>query len=294
MLAVDHPDIRLGLYRDTIDWNFTHGHPAKAKYLLANLALEKLVIAANNGIEPDTQSLEDVAHRLDHAARANDGIDQLTSLRARLLKAWMLPIIWSDIVNLDGLTDHQAKNVAENIKLAEAADATAKLTEDALEQLSEVSTTPPSERSKKLTSRIWGLSGFINEATPLLLGTRHNTAKQYALPSLAFDDAVNPDLSMHIDGFYYDNRQNRPSGHRLPYQVASSSIGHSHISRSIVEINARQMGNLQKSVRWPNDDRPFATTRRLVTERRGKRLSQSAKSTLDSISSSVFNAIMHD
>lgn len=283
---------RLAAYRQEVATSYRFNKAPKASYLLANLALEELKLATERAEEPSREAFDRVVHRLDISAEKNEGIHQLTALRSRLLKAWIRPIVWSDIINIGTLTDGEAKRVAANVGLGEAADESAVIVASALDDFDEIHQQPKANWSEATQERELEVGGFINETTPILLGARHTTAKQFAVPSLAYDDRVNPDKSQHIDGIYYDNRhaRNRP---RMPYQAESGHGAHFFIDPAIPVVNARTMGNLVKSSRWPKDDRRFATARHLVVERQGIILDQTTSSTLDSISSAVFNQIIN-
>lgn len=293
MSAPDSHLKRIDAYRAALHDNYRRDRTAQASYVLANLALEELKLATQRAEEPSDESLEAVAYRFDLAAEANDGKDQLASLRSRMLKAWIRPIVWSDIINIDALTSGEAKRVAQNIGLSDAADETAAVTMTALEELDDLDGKPKQLRTEAEQVRIGETVGFISEATPILLGARHATAKHFALPSLAYDDSISTPVSQHIDGIYFDNRKQRTK-HRVPYQVETSSGWHPFIHKSIPVIDARQMGNLPKSSRWPSDDRSFMTARHLVTERLGDDAVDAwTSSRLDSIASAVFNKILH-
>lgn len=291
LAPTDPPELRFRRYQSAIDRQFSEGDTGLASYYLANLALEKLVASTATGEEPPMDSLSRVANQLDLAAEINSDQDRLTSLRARLLKAWMRPIVWSSVLNHSGpgFNDREARNAAEFIGLAESADVTAELLMTALKEYDDVRSS--TNMTEDQIERMHQISGFINEATLPLLGARHTTAKQFALPSLAYDDRINPNISLHIDGFYYDNRRARGAIRRFPYQVEGSVSTHEHIHPSIPIINSRDMGNMKKSSRWPRDDRPFATAHHLVMERQEKGLTLEYVAPLDRITSFVLNKI---
>lgn len=291
-----HPQLareRVQAYSAAIAERCKRNDVPTAHYYLASLAVEELQIAANRGEDPPEETFRSAAYRLQHAAESNDGINELASLRARLLCIWMRPIVWAGIVNLEGLNDREARRVADNLGLDEHTTETTELTAEALDRHDALLATPSCERSKDEQRQLREIKGYIGEATPILLAMRHTTAKQFALPSLAYDDDINPDSSVHIDGFYYDNRRRRGDESIFSYQVEGNVRTHSHIAPHIPVVDAHLMGNTPKSSKWPNDDRGYATTRRLITERRGKRLSLGARTTLDHIASSVFNHVMH-
>lgn len=292
-----HPDAtpnsveeRFGVYRESIREYQSRGEKGRVSYYLASLALEELAIRTNMGEEPMTSSFDDIEYRFALAADLNVGEDKLYELRSRLLHAWIRPIVWSGVINIDGLSTAQARRVAETIQLPQAADTTAAIAASALKELDEKYLLDMEHQDRKQEKEYKYLKGFLNETTPILLAARHTTAKQFALPSTAYDDDINPDVATHVDGFYYDNRQSRSGKPRFSYQVTTDTA-HYHVGESIPQINARLLGNNAKSSRWPKDDRPFGTLRRLVTERKGRRLSKDAQSTLDRIGSSVFNFI---
>jgi hypothetical protein len=281
---------RFSVYRDAICTSHELGKTGQASYYLANLALEELVVRTNGGEEPTENSIALLEHRFDLAADINKNDDKFLELRSKLLRAWIRPIVWSGVINIEGLSTNEARKVSHAIQLPQATDTTAWIAANAVQEFDELDKMPAEQRNKDESQEYKYLVGFINEVTPILLGARYNTAKQFALPSTAYDDDINPDVSVHLNGFYYDNRRTRPGMSRYPYHV-TSYMPHRHVKASIPEVNARMLGNLTKSSRWPNDDRQFATTRRLITERRGKKLSSEATSTLSSIGSAVFNII---
>jgi len=291
MVSLDAQSERLAAYHLEIAQNYRFNKAPKAAYGLANIALEELKIATEHAEEPDEASFESVAHKFDLAADANDGIDQLASLRSRLLKAWIRPIVWSDIINIGTLNSGEAKRVASNIGLGESADDTAEIVADALGQIDEIHETPKKNRSEIAIVRSHHISGFLGEATSVLLGARHTTAKQFTLPTMLYDDDVNPDISRHADGIYFDNRRQRTDKKRIPYQVEAVGGQHWFIHHSIPSINARLIGNLEKTSTWPHDDRPFMSARHLVDERRGDLTDASTISTLDRIQSAMYNKI---
>ncbi len=285
------PDInRFAVYRHAAEEAIRYGKPQRAKYYLANLALEEQKHYVEKGNEPIESEISDIEFQLDLAAKDCDGRDDLMALRARLLKAWVRPIIWAEVINLDGLSDAHATNVARNIQLVQAGDDTAALVKETLEAHDELTGIPFDDRSDAAHTRNRELNGFLHEAAPIQLAVRHNTAKSFILPSLAFDDELHPDMSHRIDGFYMDNRRKRSDLTSQGYQ-AGQRTDHLHVSTLIPIINARLTGNMRNSSRWPNDSRDFPTSRRLVTERRTNRLSRAASRTLDSISSAVVNTI---
>ncbi len=288
------PDVnRFAVYRQATEQSIKYGKPYHAKYYLANLALEEHKAYVESGNEPVESQVSGIEYRLDLAAQDCDDRDDLMALRARLLKAWLRPILWAEVVNLEGLTDSQASNVARNICLVQAGDDTADLVKAALDLHDEISSTPFEDRTTAAQTKNIEVNGFLHEAAPVQMGVRHNTAKEFILPSLAFDDGLHPDASHRIDGFYMDNRRKRSTRTTHAFQVGRRD-DHTHVSASIPLIDARLTGNIRNSSRWPNDDRDFATSRRLVTERRTKRLSRAASRTLDSISSAVVNTITRD
>lgn len=280
-------------YRNEITECFSRGKTPKALYFLAHLSLEELKTRLETDYEePSEDDVARVAYRFDFAAQANDGVDTFDHLRARLVRAWMRPILWSEIINQSGLTDRKARNVATNVGLKSAGDESAAIIAEAIQAYDELDKLPKASLVESDANKLIHLAGFINEATPIQLGARHATSKEFALPSLAFDDRLNPDLRSHIDGFYFDNRKTQAPISKFPYHVG----WHSHVSPHITPISATEMGNTGKSSAWGNDFRPFGTARRLVTERKGRPLSSQSKRGLDRVKSVVFNKIVrsHD
>ncbi|MDB5177769.1 MAG: hypothetical protein JWO61_152 [Candidatus Saccharibacteria bacterium] len=281
---------RVAAYRIEIQQSFDHHKDGRAQYMLANLALEELQIKTGLGEEPSDSAIDEAAYRLENAAFINESSSPLLSLRARLLRAYMQPIIWSGILSMDGLSDRQARHAALYIELETAHDDAAMIASNALHAYDELVQTPVPLRTEKESDKVGQVVGFLNEVTPSLLGGRHNTAKRFALPSLAFDDQVSQDKTGHIDGFVYDNRQANIPLRRSPYQVKSNMD--SIANPTIPTIYMRDLGNLSKSSSWPPGyDKPFMTVRMLLLERRNRLKKQDLSSRLDRISSTIFNKV---
>lgn len=270
---------RLDSYRELIQRMSQKANvSSRINYVLANFALDELKISIERAEEPSEVAFTMVADRFDLAA-ATAG-DPLTEGRSRLLKAWIRPAAWSDVVNIGTLNDREAKKVAENIQLGQAADETAFIAQKALQRYD--------KNLQSLGANVktqYFVSGLLNETTPLLLKARHTTAKAYAVPTTHFDDAMNPDISQHIDGIYFDNRPSRDQS-KQAFQVGPAG-SHSHIHPSIPVITPRDLGNIKASPLWPGDDRPFVTLRHLVDERIGEGIEPSTSSQLDKINSSI-------
>lgn len=239
---------RLDAYKGEIASHFGKAEvPARIDYVLANLALEELKLATQRAEEPTELAFTRVADRFNEAAHTSKS--PFLAYRSQLLRAWIRPIVWSDIVNINPLSDGEAKRVAANIKLGEAADEASFIANNALKDFDKAQ--PNSQISRDL-------SGFLNETTAVLLPSRHTTAKQYAVPTTQYDDEINPTASLHTDAIYYDNRRARARSN-VPFQVEVATGSHAHIHRSIPIVDARTLGNLAKSSRWPHDDRKFMT-----------------------------------
>lgn len=257
--------------------------PARINYLLANLALDELKISVERAEEPSEASFRMVADRFEEATR-NTG-DMFQIYRSRLLKAWIRPIVWSDIINLGTLSNGEAKRVAENIRLGQAADATANIAKRALVNYDR---NQRKDRAPRVQQR---LSGFLTETTPLLLASRHTTAKAFAVPTTQFDDEINPQRSLHTDAIYFDNRPQRERT-KVPFQVESRSGSHPFIDASIPIVNGRELGNHSRSSRWPKDDRPFMTLRHLIDERIGDGIDAETSSQLDRLNSAFTATVL--
>lgn len=284
-------DRRFDIYRREVRDAFEHDNTYQAEYYLANLALEEMKATTELGVEPDDARISEIEYRFDRASDSSADVDELVSLRSRLIRAWIRPIVWAGILNLDGLTNAEAKHAAAMLELPTAIDETANLVHMALTMYDESSKIPLEDRTKRQSDRTMRLSGFLNETTPVQLAGRHASAKMLVLPSLAYDDGLNPVNSQRIDGYLLDNRRKRAESTVYPFQVGTLSE-HSHVSQLIPVLSPRLMGNIRSSSHWANDDRTFGTARRLVTERRVHRLSKDATRNLDRISSSVMNTIM--
>ena len=253
-------------------------------YVLANLALDELKISVERAEEPKEESFQMVADRFEEASQNTTDIFQI--YRSRLLKAWVRPIVWSDIINLGTLSNGEAKRVAENINLGEAADATAEIAKKALANYDK-----NADKQRQVPQVQRFLSGFLTETTPLLLAARHTTAKVFAVPTTSFDDAINPDKSLHTDGIYFDNRVQRERK-KVAFQVETRSGTHRFIHRSIPIVNARELGNVPMSSRWPKDDRPFMTLRHLIDERIGDGIDAQTSSQLDRLNSAFTATVL--
>jgi hypothetical protein len=249
--------------------------PPHLEYTLANLALEELKIATERAEEPSEEAFQHVADRFDAASISAKGL--LTAYRSKVLKAWIRPIVWSDIINLGTLSSGEAKRVARNIGLRDAADQTAVVARDALAEYDNI---------RPDTARHTELKGFLSETTPLLLHARHTTAKSFSVPTTLFDDEINPAKALHVDAVYFDNRKQRQRKN-IPYQIETLSGWHYHTHRSIPIIGARVLGNLEKASQWPTDDRPFMTLRHLIEEKIGIGVDANTSSQLDRINTRV-------
>ena len=129
---------RFDTYRQAADEWYQRGQEGRAQYYLANLALEEQAVRTNAGEEPSESSFSNIEHRFELATDSSHEENKLIHLRSRLIHAWIRPIVWAGVVNIDGLSTVQAKRVGERIHLPEAADATAKVAADALSELDEM------------------------------------------------------------------------------------------------------------------------------------------------------------
>lgn len=275
---------RLDTYRRDVERLTIRDKPnARVNYLLANLALDELKISVERAEEPSEASFKMVADRFEEATRNTGNVFQI--YRARLLKAWIRPIVWSDIINLGTLSNSEAKRVAENIRLGQAADATANIAKSALVNYDR------NLRKNRAPRVQQNISGFLTEATPLLLASRHTTAKAFAVPTTQYDDEMNPERSLHADAIYFDNRPQRVRT-KVPFQMESRSGSHPFTDPSIPVINGYGLSNESRSSRWPLDDRPFMTLRHLIDERIGDGIDAETSSQLDRLNSAFTATVL--
>lgn len=259
-------------------------------YVLANHALEQLQMQISTSAkEPSQRSIDGVAHRLEIAAAENDTSDTLVALRSRCIRAYLLPIVWANLLSMDGLTSAEARRASERIELTAAHDAATGIASDALIRYDAFNGKDLSDNEHKQRA---GTVGFLNEVTYPLLTGKPNTAKQFALPSLAYDDDLNPAIHEHIDGIYYDNRHGELPRRQFGYQIKSLTSGPRHKYGDIPVISEYMLGNKTASYRWPQDDERFTTVRKLVDLRHSPdSLDEASRSTLDSITSEITNII---
>lgn len=275
---------RLDTYRRGIERMAIKGKPsARINYLIANHALDELKISVERAEEPSEASFKMVASRFEEATRNTTDIFQI--YRSRLLKAWIRPIVWSDIINIGTLSNGEARRVAENIRLGDAADATADIAKRALANYDRTLRRDTAPRVQRY------ISGFLTETTPLLLASRHTTAKAFAVPTTQYDDEINPQKSRHIDAIYFDNRPQRERA-KVPFQIESKTGSHPFIDPSIPIVNGYGLGNHSRSSRWPEDDRPFMTLRHLIDERIGDGIDADTSSQLDRLNSAFTATVL--
>lgn len=275
------------VYRQEILQAEQHERSGRVSYYLANLALEEAIGQVMRGDEPTERVMAGVDERFVAAAEANEDDHPLLYLRAKLLRAFLRPIVWSGVLNLDGLNNREARTAAGRIGLEEAVDESADTLNEALELHDELRRLPRAQQTDRDRTRVGELVGFINEATPVQLGGRHTTTKLMVLPSRAYDDNF---ADTKVDGHVYDNRRRRGETTVFPYQV-KSVMNDGPSAGGVPVINQRLLGNMPKSSRWPKDDRDFVTARLLVEERLGEGIDQEAHSTLDRITTDVLNHV---
>lgn len=277
------------VYREEIELASKKKRSGKAVFYMANLALDETKAQTLYGVEPSDRLISRTEQLLTFAAEENEHGDTYRYyLRAKLLGAFMRPIIYADIINIKGLNDREAKYAAKQIDLDASVDAGADVLAEALEQYDEIAAIPRDERSVHEIGRIKDSVGFLNEASPVQLGGRHSTTKRMVLPSLAYNDIF---ADEGIDGFLYDNRRSRGRQTIFPYQVKTRDHDLVSNPNSIPVITGRMLGNRALASQWPQDDRPFMTVRMAVEERLGEGIPPEASSTLDKITSNVFNHI---
>lgn len=277
-MSIEHTDA----YRATFERTSSNGH---AQYMLASLALHEAVTQTNHGIEPTTAILDGVGHRLEEASASNERRDWLVYYRSKLLRAYMKPIIWASVLNYEALSNSEARNAARKLDIEQAHNDAIAIAAEALDKYRQLGTHTAATAAQRAT-----IKGYLNEATPTLLGGRARTVKLLALPSMAYDDQLSPEKHAHYDGILFDNRKNRLRS-RFPYQVKTLQGTDGYQAFGIPVINARDLGNMHKSSRWPQDDDEFMTVEHIIAEHNGDADAKTV-STLNSIWSHVSNKIM--
>ena len=241
--------------------------------------------------EPSEDMLSSISYRIDLAAAANEESDGLLAKRAQMLGAFMKPLIWLDLVSTDGLSDSQAKRVSERLGIKDANDTLAGVARQTLREVRELTAgRRPFELPRPEYHRYAELRGFLQEATVVLLGNRANTAKLVVLPTLQFEDALQPDRRSRADGVLYDNRKGEAEKRKYPYQVKSNDTVEP--SRySIPVVYGSVVGNNKLTAGWSGNS-SYATLRNLLAEREGGKISAAVSSNLDRIWGNVRNTIM--
>lgn len=258
------------------------------QYLIANQALDEVRIIASRGTQPTDSLIDGVKTRFNTAAAANEEHAPFVHYRSRLLGAYVLPIVFADVVNI-GLTDSQARHVAEKIQLAQSYDESLLAAKDALEQY-DILTDPTvprlPDRAHKVPEQ---LSGFLHEVTMISLVNRNKSAKRFAVPTTAYDDQLIEHGSLKADGVLYDQRTKGYDQRKNPFQVKSSATDKLY---EVPVITGYDMANQPKASAWPHDDEKFTTLRKLIHENNGDELSTQSLSTLDRLSGFVIRKVL--
>jgi hypothetical protein len=274
-------------YRNMAASSFESGKNGRVLYFMANHALDELIDKTMEGHEPTDDNIDALIARFDIAAKENSSADEFMGFRAKFIRSYMRPIVWSGVINIDGLNDRQAKRVNDTIDLPGSLDQSALVLAEALALYDKLDSLPRDER-QGFDTVIGETVGAISEGTLLSVVNRPSTAKMMALPSTAYVDWSG---TPRVDGYVYDNRKKRTEP-IFPYQVKSVGGNVAPSAQDPVPVvGARVMGNLPKQSLWPYDDRPFMTARMVVEERIGGGIVKSDASRLDKVGSSLLNFI---
>jgi len=261
----------------------------------ANLALDELKQGVNGGLYgsegPSSLEFDQVEHHFERAIDAAEKAGDVPAvLSTRLMKAYIKPIAFADIINMDILRGAAARNASVNIGLHEAVDQAYEITADALTVYDELIATPHSQRSEKDKDDLARMVGFLGEVTPLLFfGGRHRTSKWFATPALAYDDMLAPNKAQHIDVDFYDNRVDRKKAHHAIQMKTTISEFSKEYDPEIAVLYAHDFGNDAQSMDWPLKT-PYTSLHALILERKGV-LPQAAVSQLDRIASRAYTRI---
>lgn len=262
----------------------------RVRYAQANLKLERLRSRAARGIVPTEQRIESARIALAETSANANADNLLRHYRSRLLGTWVTAIAYSDMLSAfierEPFSERAINHAAQVLELEGAADGTAELLHEALEVYDSL---PEGESSQRQD-----LTGFINETTLVLLGAMPSTAEQFIVPTTHWSDSLEPNHRRHADVAYYDNRKKR--GHtvcKTLVQVKSQTTRHHPDYWLVPVVDARDMGNIPKSPRWPKDDGNFTTARYLVAQRLDEGgIDDKTTSTLQSIRSHVLDKII--
>ena len=243
------------------------------------------------GEEPPHSMLDSISYRFESAALANEARDPLRAKRALMLGAFMQPLIWLDLVSVQGLTNIEARRVSQRLEIKQANDSLASTTRQALNEVTELlDGRGPGALEDKEFGIYAGLRGFLQESTVVLLGNRHNTAKMVVLPTLEFEDALQPNRNSRADGVLYDNRRVDTNRRKYTYQVKSND-NPSPRQYSVPVISSGDMGNHKLTAGW-RTTYSYTTLKELLHEREGDTLAPAVSSNLDKIWGKVRNKIM--
>jgi hypothetical protein len=288
-------NIRSNAYRDEMKYAERKGNDALWHFYNANLALDELKQGVNGGLYgsegPSSEDFDHVEHRFERAIDAAEKAGDMPAVfSARLMKAYIKPIAYADIINMDILRGAAARNASANIGLHEAVEQAYEITTEALMVYDELSATPRVQRPEKDEDDLARIVGFLGEVTPLLFfGGRHRTSKWFATPALAYDDRLSPNKTRHIDIDFYDNRVDRKKAHHLIQMKTSISEFSKEYDPEIAVLYAHDFGNDAGSMDWPLKT-PYTSLHALILERQGV-LPKAAVSQLDRIASRAYSRI---
>lgn len=288
---------RNNVYRDEMKYAERRQDVPLWHFYNANLALDELKQASNGGFfgsdGPDEAAFNHVHHRFEYAIAAAEGAGDIPMLlSARLVKAYVKPIVYADAINTDILRGAPARHASSNIGLGEAVDEAYVIAADALAIYDELKATPREEQSEKEDEDLARIVGFMGEITPILFfGGRHRTSKWFATPALAYDDRLAPNKASHIDIDFYDNRADRIKGHHLIQMKTSISEFSKEYDPEIAVLYAHDFGNEAHSTSWSSPREPFTSLRALLFEHEGV-LPKEASSQLDKIASKAYKMLI--
>lgn len=296
-------DQRNNAYRREMDIQVEKGCEADFFFQAANLALDELRQQAATGIEPSEADFDHVHHRFEQAlVSAEDEGDVPAIFNARLMNAYVEPIVWGPVVNIDSLAGAKARRAFERMGLKDAVIETYDIAADALDLYDQLKKIPMGVQTEDEGYTLRHMVGFLGQVTPLLLfGGRHNTSKLFATPTLSYDDSLTQDKGHKTDIEVYDNRVNRADTHyafQMKYDVASKGSpvapqqkNRKYYAPEIPVLFACDFGNDNKYNYWPASGKRFTTLRMLVREQAGLLHNPQLVSTLDMIASDTFKKI---
>lgn len=274
------------VYRDAAE-RVARSEPS-FRYVIANQALDEVRMQALRGEQPSEPLITGVRHRFEAAALANQESNPFVHYRARLLGAYIIPIVYGDVVNI-GLSASQAHRVSEHLDIRGAYDESLEVARDALERLDEVAPQGVDIGSDESRAIISLLSGFLHETSAISLVNRKKSGKQFAVPTTAYDDEFQQRRSVKADGILYDQRPKGTHRRKNPFQVKASADG----TYSIPVITSHDMANQTKASAWPHHDEKFTTLRMLIRENDGDELDEHVRPTLDRLSGFVVRKMIN-